>query len=138
MTGNEIVIAAAIALASVGAIAACDVTDPGHATKQSPGVSQGVGSADARKDVITGDPKNEGFGTITIPVTVTNHSGKTSDYSLEANLYDADGVQVGTAFADISRVSSHGVARSKMFGDVSERDVVSSYRLTLVERTASY
>lgn len=111
-------------------VAACD-TDP--ATKPS-SVSQGGAAKSAAKDVKLGDMSTP-YGTVEIPVTVTNHSSKPSDYSIEASIFNHDGVQVGTATTYIQRVMPHHKAKDKLIA-VDANDAI-TYKLTKVERTAS-
>lgn len=127
-----IIVGIGVALVSSGS------KDHDNGKNNSPGISKGLGSADATKDVKTGDVQNEGMGTVTIVVKVTNHSSKRSDYAISANLYNADGTQIGTADAYINNVDPKSSASDQMFGTVSDNQIVSSYKVTQIERTASY
>jgi hypothetical protein len=60
------------------------------------GISSGLGGSDASGDVKIGRCATE-FGTITCELTITNKSGGTSDYYVEAALEDKSGTNVGSA-----------------------------------------
>lgn len=64
-------------------------------------VGRGFGSKDASGDVKLGKPTTNGYWVV-IPVTVTNHSSKRSDYFIDVSLESADGktqYDTGSAFA---------------------------------------
>lgn len=130
------IVAASLATLAFGGIglAACDTGDTGG--HKPGGVSKGIGSADATKDVKMGAPQFP-YGTVEIPVTVTNHSSKTSDYNIEAAVYDTSGAKVATADTFIEQVEPGGHARDKLIALPSQSVYDGSAKLTTVERTAS-
>jgi hypothetical protein len=105
---------------------------------QEPDVSQGVGSKDATKDVTMGEPKVDEYGSVTVPVTVKNHTSKASDYMIEANIFDSNGTQLTTAMGFAWRVAPGDTAKTNLISmvDFGVDDVTA--KLTVVERTASY
>jgi|SRR5688572_19583408 len=115
------------------ALGACG-TETEPAPKQDNGISRGLGTADASKDVKFGDLKIGDFSDITIPVIVTNNSSEASDYTIEATLYNEDGVKVGTAMAYISDVAPGGKAKDELLGMAAG---ATQYKPSLIERIAS-
>lgn len=122
------------ALFGIGGLAAScgDTGDP--PAKKQPGVSREFGSKDASADVKTGDMTSP-YGTIEIPVTITNHTSKTSDYHISATVYDANNVQVDTAETFVQNVAPGGKAHDKLIGMNGQN--VDHYKVTVVDRTAS-
>ncbi len=127
------IVAASLATLAFGGIgvAACDTGDTGSKPSS---VSQGGAAKSAAEDVKLGDMKTP-YGTVEIPVTITNHSSKPSDYSIEATLFNSDGTQVGTADTYVRRVMPHAKAKDKLIA-VDANGAV-TFKLTKVERTAS-
>lgn len=103
----------------------------------SPSVDQGVGSKDAAKDVKLGEMSDSSdTETVEIPVTVTNHSSKPSDYYIEARIYNKKGEQVDTASTFVERVKPGHVAKDTLLG-LNATTHAHHYDLTVVDRTAS-
>jgi hypothetical protein len=128
-------VAGALTLSGIS-LAACEVPeDTSKGSGSGQGVSKGLGTKDALKDVKLGKLTTP-YGNVEIPVKVTNHSSKASDYSIEATVYDAQGNQVDTATTYIQRVAPGGTASDKLLGMNGQN--AESYKLTVVDRTASY
>lgn len=130
-----------IAGSAIGLGAACesvseDSPKPQGQEQQTP--QRGVGSKDASKDVKLGEPRVE-YGFITIPATITNHSSKPSDYSIEANVFATDGTQLTTAMGFAFNVAPGGKAQVALDGSLSDASIQEiNAQLTMVERVASY
>lgn len=117
-----------------GMAAACNSTPSDAPAKKSPGVSREMGSKDASNDVKGGELTTP-YGTVEIPVTITNHSSKPSDYHVTATVYDANDTQVDTAETFVQHVAPGGKAHDKLIGmNGSEAD---HYKITVVDRTAT-
>lgn len=125
-------VAGSILVGGVG-LSACETSSDTPKPKQS--AAHALGSKDATKDVTLGKMATP-YGTIEIPVTVINHSSKASDYNIEATVYDENGTQVDTATTYIQRVQPGGKAHDKLLG--TNGDTADHYKLTVVDRTASY
>lgn len=101
---------AAVALALAFGLGACGVQADGsaHPTEEptaSPPVDRGYGTRDASGDVRVGEPEPNGWGT-EVTVTVTNRSGKASDYYVELVADSLDGSrQLGWTNVLVSRLS---------------------------------
>lgn len=127
-----------IAGSAIGLGAACEGVSEDPAPQPQSQPQQGVGSKDASKDVKLGEPRVE-YGIITIPATITNHSSKPSDYSIEANVFATDGTQLTTAMGFAFSVAPDGKAKVALDGSVPDTSITEVHaQLTMVERTASY
>lgn len=126
----------ATGLATAGA-GACEVEDSATTDKKDNGVAEGIGSKDAAKDVKLGELSTP-YDTAEVPVTITNHSSKPSDYWVEAKLLDSAGVQVGTASTYVQRVAPKGTATSELTSLDADSGTATDAKLTVVDRTASH
>lgn len=128
-----------IVLAGGIALGACDdggsSSAPSKPEKHASGPAHPMGAKDASKDVKAGDMATP-YGTVEIPIKITNHSSKASDYHVEATIYDASGAQVDTALTFVQRVAPGGTAHDKLLG--MNGDQADHYKITVVDRTASY
>ncbi|MFJ9178648.1 FxLYD domain-containing protein [Streptomyces sp. NPDC102360] len=52
-----------------------------------------------KDDIKIGEPTSDGYGSLKAPVTITNHTSKTSDYDIEVEFLDADGNRIETGYA---------------------------------------
>lgn len=86
----------------------------GKSSSTNTGVSTGLGSKDASRDIKLGKiDASSGFG-IEVPVTATNSSSKRSDYSIDLSLESADGkTQYDTAVAFLQNVEPGQSATDK-------------------------
>jgi hypothetical protein len=118
-------------------------TNPGTSTTPQPGVSKGIGSKDASADVKLGKLKAKKIlGQVSyyyVPVAVTNHSSKRSDYLITVALESADGKrQIDTASLLIQNLEP-GQSKSDEGDFLTTDKVPHGTKLVLqeVERTAS-
>lgn len=120
--------------------AACGDDTTSSSTTNSDGVSQGVGSQDATKDVVFEDVTLDSLGIATPHLIVTNNSSKRSDYYIEANVVkqgaSGDGPVVDYTNAVVSNLDPGAVAEVDMVGVV---DWQADYKvvITEVQRTAA-
>jgi hypothetical protein len=70
-------------------------------------------------------------------VTVTNHSGKPSDYFIEAQVLDAHGVVIDTGNTLSTNLAPSQTARQELNLTVSQDKNPASLRISKVQRTAS-
>lgn len=101
-------------------------------------VGKGFGSKDASGDVKLGKPTTNGYW-VTIPVTVTNHSSKRSDYFIDVSLESADGkTQFDTGSAIAQRVEpGQSAVAEVMLTKVKEAPVGAKPSLKSVQRSPS-
>lgn len=71
-----------------------------HGTNNNTGITTGIGSKDASGDVTLATGAPDDAGILTVPVIITNHSSKRSDYFVDLAAESADGShQYGTTTA---------------------------------------
>lgn len=73
------------------------------------------------------------FGTVTVPLTITNHSSKASNYLITVEILDADGTRLGEAFTAADAVRPDQTSKTEAIGTVTDGDV-DSCKLLQVER----
>lgn len=115
------------------ALSACN-TEETAKPKQTDGISRGLGTSDAKDDVKFGSLELGTFNDVSIPVRVTNHSSETSNYTIEAKLFDQNGTQVGTAMTYVSDVAPGGKAKDTLLGMAPNAE---TFKPSMIERTAS-
>lgn len=134
MTGTRLASRTAVLLVSLTLLVAisCSTT-----SSSSGSVGQGLGSNDASGDVTLGTCKSGFGGIVTCKLTILNHSEKTSDYFIEAEVDDASGANVGTANAMAQHVGAGQTAKAELTGFVSGNGKNVTVKITQVQRTAS-
>jgi hypothetical protein len=117
------------------ALSACSTST---SSTNSNGIGQGAGSQDASADVELGSCKvNKLIGTVSCPITITNHSDGTSDYYIEGVVLDSKGTNVGDGNASASHVEAGGKAQTKFTGIIQGKATDVTVKITTVQRTAS-
>jgi hypothetical protein len=103
-----------------------------HRTDPLPG--KGTGDHPAKDDVTVGTLHDEGYGTYTQTIVITNHSSKTSDYFVDVAYKDASGTRQGSDVAAETHVKPGETVKST----IAPIDKPASTEVTSVERTESY
>jgi hypothetical protein len=129
-----IAIAASIAgLLLVGVI--LGISNQAATSGSQPGMSQGLGSANATKDIDgIRMSQPDAIGVRSGHVKLTNNSKGTSDYSIELRILSSSGTNLGTTYATANRVEPGQMARAEFMVTESGADRV---EVTKVQRTAS-
>ena len=114
-------------------------TNAGGTKSTAPGVSKGLGSADASGDVKIGKPDASNGFSIDVPITVTNHSSKRSDYFVDLALVSADGkTQYDTTIATIQNLDPGQTSTdTASFLKVSKVPLGAKIVIKSIQRTAS-
>jgi hypothetical protein len=126
-----------IAAVASGGSKSDKASNPG--STQSNGISTGLGSKDASKDIKLGNPDaSDGFA-IKVPVTATNSSSKRSDYLVDLSLESVDGkTQYDTATAFLENVEPGQTASDDaIFIKLSKLPAGAQIVVKTVQRTAS-
>jgi len=100
-------------------------------------VSQGLGANDATADVVLGQAEvPDAIGVVYLPVTVTNHSEKRSDYYIEIAANDAAGdrVDFGNVLVMGLEPGQSSVEQAMFTNDLPAG---TSFKVIQVQRTAS-
>jgi hypothetical protein len=87
-------------------------------------------------DVTLGKPTFDSFGSVTVPVAVTNHSSKTSNYIIEFEVDNAAGIKVGDGLAATNNLTP-GQKAQLSGAAMGSGDGGTSVKLTNVTRYAS-
>jgi len=104
---------------------------PAATTKPAPPVDKG-----AMGDVVLGKMTVGAFGSVTVPVTVVNHSAKTSNYIIEFEVTDASGVKVGDGLAATNNLAPN--QKAVLSGAaIGAGDGATAVKVTSVTRYAS-
>lgn len=98
-------------------------------------ISEGLGSQDASADVKVVSFTPDGFGGNVAKLEVTNNSSKTSDYYIELNIHDANGVVLTFTNATVQNLQP-GAKASVDAVAVYEPGAVEAV-VTVVQRTES-
>ena len=124
-------------------LAGCSSTsggDSGGSTKKpSSGISKGVGSKDASGDIKVGKPvKDAALGWVSVPVTITNHSSKRSDYFVDLAIESADGSTQYDTTTVIAQVVESGQKATEK-GQFIKDGIPATAKVVIksVQRTAS-
>jgi hypothetical protein len=133
-------VTALIAVLTVsGCSSAGDGGSGGSSKKPSSGISKGVGTKDASGDIKVGKGvKDAALGWVSVPVTITNHSSKRSDYFVDLAIESADGstqYDTTTVFAQAVEPGQKATEKGQFTKDgipVTAKIVIKS-----VQRTAS-
>jgi hypothetical protein len=138
IVGGFIALIVIISAASGGSSKSTPTTPSGK-TSASPGISKGLGSADASGDVALGKPDASNGFSIDVPINVTNHSSKRSDYFIDVALVSADGAtQYDTASALIQNLEPGQKSSDKAsFLKVNKMPVGATIQIKSIQRTAS-
>jgi hypothetical protein len=109
------------------------------ASGASAGISKGLGSSDASADVTLGKPDASNGFSIDVPINVTNHSSKRSDYFVDISLVSADGkTQYDTALAAIQNLDPGQKSTDKAsFLKLTTMPAGAKVIIKSVQRTAS-
>jgi hypothetical protein len=62
-------------------------------------------------DVVLGKMVVGGFGSVTVPVTIVNHSSKTSNYIVQFEVDNAAGVKIGDGLAATNNLAPNQKAQ---------------------------
>lgn len=107
-----------------------NTTDSQAQSDQSSGEQAQSDQADASKYSITDEQLAEENYVTQITGTFTNTSGKELDYvQLSYNLYDSDGAQIGTAYANTTHLANGAVWKFEAYC-TKDADEIASYQLT--------
>lgn len=125
------------------ALAGCSSTggdaSSGSTKKPSSGISKGAGSKDASGDIKVGKGvKDAALGWVSVPVTITNHSSKRSDYFVDLAIESADGaIQYDATTVFAQAVESGQKATEK--GQFTKDGIPATAKIVVksVQRTAS-
>jgi hypothetical protein len=106
------------------------------AQEDNPAVSQGIGAKDASGDVELGQAKHGEFGTVTVPVKITNRSEKRSDYWITVAADNPDGSRITTTWVAVSHLDPGQTTEQpgEFFQDLPDDAV---FKVVEVQRTAS-
>jgi hypothetical protein len=108
------------------------------AQEDNPAVSQGIASQDASGDVRLGEAVRGDYGTVTVPMTITNSSQKRSNYWIDIAADKPDGSRLKTTWVSVNGLEPGQSTKQKSefyFGEDVPEDAV--FKLLKVERTAS-
>jgi hypothetical protein len=134
---------AVIVLVIIGVLAVVGLATSNNKDGGSPGtggtnngIDNGLGTKDASADVTLGHCDSS-YGVVTCTLNITNHSGGTSDYYIEAELDDDAGTNVGIANALASHVGAGQNAHADLTGVISGNSSNVTVKITEVQRTSS-
>jgi hypothetical protein len=108
--------------------------------EENPAISRGIGSQDASGDVALGRAMEspDPFNTQYVPVAITNHSEKRSDYSIDVAADRPDGSRITTTIVTVTGLEPGQTTEQHAEFYVAEKlpaDTV--FKVLRVERTAS-
>jgi hypothetical protein len=87
-------------------------------------------------DVVLGKMEVDAIGAVTVPVTITNHSTKTSNYIIEFEVDDATGTKIGDGLSSTNNLAPNQKAQVSGVA-LSVEGQAATLKLTKVTRYAS-
>ena len=120
----------------ISALSGGNDTTPKPAAPSS-GVSQGLGAKDATADVQLSSITFDEIGLGHVTATITNHSADTSDYYIEAGVFNDQGVRIDSGNAYVSHLAPNQVAKQDLTTTVQSSAHPAKVVLTQVQRTSS-